>query len=100
METLLVHKDLLDQDIFQTLCNSLKDKGVKLFSGPKLHKIPTFDSPLATSLNKEYGSLECTIEIVDNVNEAINHINNYGSGHTDVIVTENGMLFYYILNNI
>ena len=41
-------------------------------------------------LKHEYGSLECAIEVVRDLNEAIAHINTYGSSHTDVIVTENG----------
>lgn len=91
METLLIHENLLEQEIFLRLCNRLKEKNVKLNSGPRLSKVLTFGPPLAISMKKEYGSLECTIEIVKNVNEAINHINIYGSGHTDVIVTENGL---------
>ena len=45
----------------------------------------------ATSLRKEYSALECTMEVVDDVGDAIDHINKYGSSHTDVIVTEDGM---------
>jgi gamma-glutamyl phosphate reductase len=33
-----------------------------------------FGPPLAGSLHREYGGLELTIEIVEDVNEAINHI--------------------------
>ena len=54
-----------------------------------------FGPPLAGSLHREYGGLELTIELVEDVNEAINHINKYGSSHTDTIVTKNGIYFYY-----
>lgn len=37
----------------------------------------------------EYGALECCIEVVKGLEDAIDHIHTYGSGHTEVIVTEN-----------
>lgn len=43
-------------------------------------------------MHTEYSSLECAVEIVDDVDDAINHINTYGSSHTDAIVTKNGIL--------
>jgi delta-1-pyrroline-5-carboxylate synthetase len=48
-----------------------------------------FPPPLATSLRVEYGDLQCCIEVVDDVKDAIEHINKFSSNHTDSIVTEN-----------
>uniref|UniRef100_W8BEN1 Delta-1-pyrroline-5-carboxylate synthase n=1 Tax=Ceratitis capitata TaxID=7213 RepID=W8BEN1_CERCA len=89
METLLIHEDLMNGGIFNDVCNMLKREGVKIYSGPKLSQQLTFGPPVAKSLKHEYGALECCIEIVKDINEAIDHIHTYGSGHTDVIVTEN-----------
>ena len=94
METLLLHSSLVNSDFFIKLCNEFKTNGVTVHSGPKLFSSLTFAPPLADSLKKEYGSLDCTIELVDNVEDAIDHINTYGSGHTDVIVSENGKSKY------
>lgn len=90
METLLLHDThLQESQMFNKLCYLLKNKGVQLFSGPRLHSMLTFGPPLAKSLRHEYGDLSCCVEAVPNVQTAINHVNQYGSGHTDVIVTEN-----------
>lgn len=89
METLLIHQDLMDGEFFSDMCNMLKKEGVKIYSGPSLNNLLTFGPPLAKSMKHEYGSLECCIEIVKNMEEAINHIHLFGSGHTEVIVTEN-----------
>lgn len=90
METLLIHEDLMGGEFFSDLCNMLKKEGVKLYSGPKLNDVLTFGPSPAKSMKHEYGALECCVEVVKNMDEAINHIHTYGSGHTEVIVTENG----------
>ncbi|XP_022241013.1 delta-1-pyrroline-5-carboxylate synthase-like isoform X2 [Limulus polyphemus] len=88
METLLFHKDLVTQKFFEEVCQTLKNEGVKIYSGPRLFNLLTFGPPLAKSMKIEHGGLACTIEVVDSVQDAIEHINIYGSGHTDVIITE------------
>lgn len=94
METLLIHKrHVTETDVFSKICSVLKDEGVTINSGPKLRQLLQFGPPLAKSMRIEYSALECTIEAVESVEEAINHINTYGSSHTDSIVTEDGMQF-------
>merc|ERR1711874_614396 len=43
---------------------------------------------MGKKMKHEYGDLSCTIEIVKDVYDAIEHIHKFGSGHTDVIVTD------------
>lgn len=92
METLLLHEDLFNNAnsvFFNEICDMLKSEGVTIYSGPKLDKKLTFGPPAAKTMKHEYGSLECCVEIVKNLDEAINHIHRFGSSHTDVIITEN-----------
>ncbi|XP_019865690.1 delta-1-pyrroline-5-carboxylate synthase [Aethina tumida] len=89
METLLIHQSLMEGDFFSDVCNMLKKEGVRINAGPKLNEMLTFGPPLAKTMKHEYGALECCIEVVKDTDEAIDHIHAFGSGHTDVIVTEN-----------
>lgn len=91
METLLIHEDLMNGSFFADVCNLLKRESVKINSGPTLRNLLTFGPPAAKSLKHEYGSLEATVEVVKGLDEAIDHIHKYGSSHTDVIITENGI---------
>ncbi|XP_053680449.1 delta-1-pyrroline-5-carboxylate synthase [Anopheles nili] len=101
METLLIHEDLLQNSSFFTdVCNMLKREGVTINSGPKLNQMLTFGPPQAKSLKFEYGALECSIEVVKNLEEAIDHVHTFGSGHTDVIVTENPTSANYFQSNV
>ncbi|KAG7250142.1 hypothetical protein CRUP_007038 [Coryphaenoides rupestris] len=63
---------------------------VKIHAGPKFASYLTFSPSEVKSLRTEYGELECCIEVVDSMQDAVDHIHKYGSSHTDVIVTENG----------
>lgn len=62
---------------------------VKIHAGPQFASYLTFSPSEVKSLRTEYGDLECCIEVVDSMQDAVDHIHKYGSAHTDVIVTEN-----------
>jgi len=64
---------------------SLRSAGVRCLGGPKAMKAGLSDVP-ATNMKVEYGDLHCLVEIVDNMDEAIDWIHEYGSGHTEAIV--------------
>src|SRR6218665_2291959 len=108
METLLLDRCLVDSpdsgssssQFFVRLCNELKRNGVQLFSGPELSQLLTFGPPAAKSLRTEYGSLACTIEVVNGLDDAIEFINRNGSGHTDAIVTENDQSAGKFMQNV
>ncbi|KAK6329313.1 hypothetical protein J4Q44_G00012910 [Coregonus suidteri] len=89
METLLVHRDILRTPLFDQIIDMLRTERVTIHAGPRFASYLTFSPLEVKSLRTEYGDLECCIEVVDSMQEAIDHIHRYGSSHTDVIVTEN-----------
>ncbi|XP_055085620.1 delta-1-pyrroline-5-carboxylate synthase isoform X1 [Periophthalmus magnuspinnatus] len=89
METLLIHRDLLRTPVFDQIIGTLRTESVKIHAGPRFASYLTFSPSEAKSLRTEYGDLECCVEVVDSMQEAVDHIHKYGSSHTDVIITEN-----------
>ncbi|KAM4524063.1 delta-1-pyrroline-5-carboxylate synthase [Odontesthes bonariensis] len=89
METLLIHRDILRTPLFDQIIDMLRTERVKIHAGPRFASYLTFSPSEAKSLRTEYGDLECCLEVVDSMQEAVDHIHKYGSSHTDVIVTEN-----------
>ena len=90
METLLLHRDTLQNNnpsgnIAMSALMSLRAAGVKCLGGPKAMKSGLCDVP-AEAMKCEYGDLTCMVEIVENLDEAIDWIHKYGSGHTEAIV--------------
>lgn len=75
VETILIHKNIKDK-IFDKLLTAFKNNSVKV----------NFE---VDNWHKEYSDKIVSVKIVNNIDEAISHINKYGSGHTDCIMTEN-----------
>ena len=73
VETLLLHKDFSKQE---ELLSSLKQAGIELILAPE-------------SWHIEYSDKVLSVKIVESLDSAIEHINEYSSGHTESIITEN-----------
>lgn len=89
VETVLIHRDVA-KDLLPDLAKALKDAGVKLRGTEEVNEItPVEIIPESESFHHEYVDLIIALKIVGGVYEAINHINTYGSHHTDCILTQN-----------
>ncbi|XP_060178515.1 delta-1-pyrroline-5-carboxylate synthase isoform X2 [Lycium barbarum] len=86
METLLVHKDLAQNGGLNDLIVELQTKGVSLYGGPKASSL--LKIPEARIFHQEYSSLACTVEVVEDVYAAMDHIHQHGSAHSESIITE------------
>ncbi|QCE11792.1 delta-1-pyrroline-5-carboxylate synthetase [Vigna unguiculata] len=86
METLLVHEDLSRNGGLVELVAELQRQGVEVYGGPRASTL--LNIAQTKSYHLEYSSLACTVEIVDDVFAAIDHINQHGSAHTECIVAE------------
>ncbi len=87
IETLLVHQDIA-QEFLPQIAEALATEGVQLRGDEATRKIIDATPVKEHDWQTEYSDLILAIKIVDSVNTAIAHINQYGSKHTDAIVTE------------
>lgn len=93
LDTLLVHRNRL-QDLPQ-LCSQLAEKGVKLHADSEAYHVleghyPSQLLALVTAdiWHTEWLSMQMGIKTVSSIEEALDHISTYGSGHSESIVTE------------
>lgn len=99
-ETILVHKNAVDK-LFPRLNKAFNDARIKVFAHKNI--IDKFDNAvLATdnSFHTEYLEKTVNVKTVDDIDEAINHINTYGSHHTDAILTNIDSNADYFMNRV
>jgi len=86
-ETLLVHKNIAPK-VLPNLKTALENKGVELRGCENTLKIINVTPATDEDWRTEYLDLIISVKIVETLDEAVSHINTFGSGHTDVIVTK------------
>ena len=84
VETILVHKNFKYNE---ELINYIKENGVKVIYNPD-------------NWHKEYSDKVLSYKKVDSLEEAIEHINEFSSGHTESIITENKVNAKIFINSI
>lgn len=84
VETILVSSKLKDSFLAR-LVKALQDAGVKIYGDDEVSKL--FDLEKCEEWHHEYLDMKVAIKLVSSVDEAISHINMFGSKHTDSICT-------------
>ncbi len=87
-ETLLVNETIADK-FLPVLKAEFDKKNVEVFGDEGTQKIIAAKPASEVDWATEYLDYTISIKLVSDVDEAIKHINTYGSGHTDCIVTSN-----------
>ena len=99
-ETLLIHKNK-SKNVNEIL-NELTERGCSIYADRKISKLFNGNSKLANNKtwSKEHLSAKISVKLVNNINDAVNHINKYGTMHTDAIITNNKISAKYFIKNI
>jgi glutamate-5-semialdehyde dehydrogenase len=85
-ETLLVHT--ANTGALRRAADALAEAGVTLHGCPRTRELIDAGPATEEDWSTEYLDLAMSVRIVDSLDEAIAHINTYGSHHTDTIVTD------------
>jgi len=88
VETLLVHRGIA-RDFLPELAKAFEAEGVTIRGTDEVRAIIACEPATDADWSTEYLAPVISIRLVDSVDEAISHINRYGSHHTDAIMTEN-----------
>jgi glutamate-5-semialdehyde dehydrogenase len=86
VETILVHKDIA-ATYLPAMKKALETENVEIRGCSETRKIIDAKKATEEDWRTEYLDLIVSVKVVNTLDDAISHINTYGSGHTDVIVT-------------
>jgi glutamate-5-semialdehyde dehydrogenase len=100
VETILVHRKIA-ADFLPELAKAMKEAGVKLRGTKEAAALlDSAETMEEDEFSTEYLSLTASVKLVDGVEEAVSHINRFGSHHTDGIVTEDDAAWAYFCQRV
>ena len=99
VETLLIHRDIAG-DFLPLVSKALKDAGVALRGTKEVTGMIPAEEMGEEEFNTEYLDMMISIKLVGSVEEAVDHINRFGSHHTDAILTENKETAEYFMQMV
>lgn len=87
METLLVHRAVAE-DFLPEMCNALRELGVEIRGCQRTKAIVGWVNEASQKdWETEYDDLILAVKVVDSIDEAIEHIEKYSTGHSESIIT-------------
>ena len=103
VDTILVDKEIA-KPFFQKLLPQFEQNGVEIYAEPKAYSLLKGYSQLkkATkeSFGHEYLSLKCSIKVVDGIDDALQHIREFSTRHSEAIVSENKKRCAQFINQV
>ena len=99
IETILINEGIA-YEFLPLLKTELDKYNVEIRGCEKCRKLVSVNEALEEDYYKEYNDYIVTIKIVEGVDEAIDHINKYGTKHSDAIMTTNMTKAEKFMNNI
>jgi glutamate-5-semialdehyde dehydrogenase len=100
LETVLIHESIA-ASFLPPLTKRLADKNVRVRGCGRSRAIAAEIEPLSEDeWHTEYSDLIAAVRIVDSVDDAIDHINHYGSHHTDAIITRDAVAAKKFLDEV
>jgi glutamate-5-semialdehyde dehydrogenase len=100
VETLLIDEDF-SRDASALIIKNLLDSGCTVLGDAEIQKLNPLVLPAAEEdWSTEYLDAKISVKFVPDVVRAVEHINLYGSHHTDSIISEDNAATHYFLSNI
>jgi glutamate-5-semialdehyde dehydrogenase len=88
-ETILIHRDAAKRGLLNRIGEALMERGVEVRGDDAVRDIlPKAVEATDDDWHAEYLDLIVAMRVVDSLDDAVEHINRYGSHHTDAIVTD------------